>query len=116
MGHYYADMMCNTCGNVRCTCPPETKKPNGKFIVTDDYRVVTVDEFDADPDNNIRRMRYGTTPVNPLLSRMGKKEFKLRRDAEVHAREMCEAAVERCHANLLEIKNILKVKRPWEKK
>lgn len=116
MGHYAAEMQCDKCGNLRCTCPPEPKKPNRNFIVTDDYRVVTVDEFDANPDNNTVRTKWGGIAMNPLLYRMGKKEFKKRTDAETHARELCEAAVEKARAQLLELKNILKVQRPWEKK
>lgn len=107
MGHYRVDMACDTCGEVRCTCPPPPEKPNRNFIVTDNYRVVTVDEFDAEC---VQLGRY------PMLERMGKTEFKKRIDAEVHARELCETAVEQIRADLLELKNVLKVQRPWEKK
>ena len=119
MGHYYADLMCDDCGKLSCVCPPKKEKPNRNFIVTDDFRVVKVTEFDADPANNSRKIKLGTLttsmPVNPLLSRMHKKEFKRRHDAEVHARELCESAVEEARQHLLSLKNILKVQRPWEK-
>lgn len=107
MGHYAAEMMCDTCGNMRCTCPPEPKKPNSDFIVTDDYRVVTVDEFDA---------LYARPDMNPCLFRMGKKQFKKRANAEKHAMEMCEFAVGQARAALLHLKRTLKTVRPWEKK
>lgn len=107
MGHYRVDMACDICGEMRCACPPAPEKPNKNFIVTDDYRVVTVDEFDAEC---VQLGRY------PMLERMGKTEFKKRADAEVHARELCEAAVEHARTALTQLKNICKVQRPWEKK
>jgi hypothetical protein len=116
MGHYAAEMQCDTCGKLHCVCPPKTEKPNRNFIVTGDFKVVTVAEFDADPANTGTQTRYGRIPMNPIFYRMGKKEFKKRADAEVHARELCEAAVESARAQLTNLKNILKVQRPWEKK
>lgn len=120
MGHYASEMMCEKCGNLRCTCPPKKQKPNRNFIVADGFTVMTVEEFDADPKHNTRKMSIGSTTytesVNPILHRLGKQEFKKREDAEVHARELCEAAVEEARARLLKLKNICKVQRPWEKK
>ena len=120
MGHYRADLACDTCGEVRCVCPPKKEKPNRNYIVADGFKVMTVEEFDADPAHNTQKMRIGgstySQPINPILYRLGKKEFKKRHDAEVHARELCEAAVEEARARLLTLKNILKVQRPWEKK
>lgn len=106
MGHYRADLTCGMCGSLHCSCPLPKLEPNTNFIVTDDFEVVTVKEFDA----------RQPTIINPMFYRMGKKEFKRRHDAEVHARELCEAAVERTRAQLAQLKNILKVRRPWEKK
>ncbi len=119
MGHYRADLACDTCGEVRCQCPPSPKKPNNNFIVADGFRVMTIDEFDADPQYNSIPMKFGgqviRQPFNPIFSRLGKKEFKRRKDAEAHAMELCEAAVEDARQRLAELKNILKVQRPWEK-
>lgn len=108
MGHYAAEMQCDKCGNLHCTCPSKKEKPNKKFIVADDYQVMTVDEFDT----HLRSI----TSVNPLVYRVGKLEFEKREDAEVHARERCEAAIEKCRAQLTTLRNILKVQRPWERK
>lgn len=116
MGHYASEMMCDACGNLRCTCPPPPKKPNTSFIVTSDHRVMTVDEFDAAPENNRLKTKYGSMPLNPVMLRMGLQQFKFRPDAETHARERCEAAVEDARAHLARLKKILKVERPWESK
>jgi hypothetical protein len=114
-------MACGKCGNARCTCPPKKEKPNTNFIVTDDFKVVTVAEFDADPANNTVKVSYlggaviGRSPLNPVARRFNKPEFKKRVDAEAHARDLCEQAVEETRAELQRLKNILKVQRPWEK-
>lgn len=116
MGHYRADLACDDCGNVRCTCPPKKVKTEKGFIVTTDWRVVTVAEFDADPANNVVKMRYGDIPTNPVLKRLGSEIFKKRENAEAHAREMLELEVEKTRARLAGLKKLLKVTRPWEQK
>jgi len=116
MGHYASEFQCDDCGKVRCICEPSPSPPNLNYIVTDDFQVVTVDEFDTDPANYTKRVRYGNFLNNPYVYRMDKKEFKKREDAERHAMELCEMAVERARLHLAELKNVLKVKRPWEKK
>jgi hypothetical protein len=41
MGHYYSEMMCDTCGKVRCECMPNVNKPNLKWVV-DEYDNMTI--------------------------------------------------------------------------
>lgn len=107
MGHYRADLACDTCGEARCTCPPKEEKPNRSFIVTDEYKVMTVDEFTTAHDLPGRSAH---------LYLLGAKQFKRRASAEAHARKMLELEVEQARAHLLELKKLLKVIRPWEKK
>jgi hypothetical protein len=33
MGHYAAEMMCNTCGQLRCACPPKPCPGDDKWLV-----------------------------------------------------------------------------------
>jgi len=114
MGHYASEMMCDRCWNLRCTCSPKKEKPNTNWIVKNDFTVQRICDFDADPENNTMKMRYGAIPYNPVMRRVGAKEFKRREDAEVHARELCEQAVEQARENLLRLKKICKVIRPWK--
>lgn len=116
MGHYAAEMMCDDCGNLRCTCPPKKEKPNKSWIVNHDFTIQRVQDFDADPANNVSNTKYGPIPQNPVLLRFGRQQFKNREDAEAHAREMCEQAVEATRDRLTRLKKILKVERPWERK
>ena len=116
MGHYYADLACDKCGNIRCTCPPKKEKPNRNWIVKHNFTVQRVVDFDADPKNTATQTKYGPIPQNPLLLRLGKKEFKTREEAEQHARELCEGAVEELRKRLTVMKKVLKVERPWEQK
>lgn len=46
MGHYYADMMCDTCGNIRCTCPREERIDTRWVIDEETCTVMQVFEFD----------------------------------------------------------------------
>jgi hypothetical protein len=32
MGHYASEMMCNKCGNCRCTCPPKKEPAKGAWV------------------------------------------------------------------------------------
>jgi hypothetical protein len=106
MGHYYADMMCDTCGQVRCVCiRPEQDEQLDSFIV-DRFEVMSVREF-------MDRHR-GDVMLNMLLA-MNKK-YKTRLAAEKAARKACEQAVEAARFNLTLLKKTLKVDRPWELK
>lgn len=33
MGHYYAEMMCDKCGQIRCVCPAAPKKPDASWVL-----------------------------------------------------------------------------------
>lgn len=108
MGHYLADIICDRCGNRTCTCPAVEQPQPPRFIITDDYRVVTVDEFDAEC-----RARNPTSSVNPVFHRWGKREFERRDEAEQFALELCEAALEKATAAVIKLTNYINL-RPWE--
>lgn len=109
MGHYASEMMCDKCGNVRCTCPVEKSKPQKGWYITTDFRVITAEEADAE----YTRAHGGTWGLYSF--QMLRKLHKTREEAEVLAREACELAVETQRAKLSELKHLLKTVRPWEK-
>jgi hypothetical protein len=92
---------------------PEPKPETG-WLVDNDFTVVTVEEFDK--KHSAFMSPYGPIPLNPRMARMSKTIYKTRVNAEKGARKACEQAVEKARADLLTLKNILKVVRPWEKK
>jgi hypothetical protein len=109
MGHYASEMMCDKCGNVRCTCPVEKSKPQKGWYITPDFRVITVEEADAE--------FTATFGPRALFSfRKTRKLHRTREEAEIVAREACEVAVEMHRVKLNEMKHLLKTVRPWEKK
>ena len=106
MGHYAAEMMCNKCGNVRCTCPP-TKTVQSGWVVRD-FKVLSTDE-----DYAYQREK---SPGTLFVHQMTRKVYKTRINAEKAAMKACEDAVQACRERLLELKHTLKTVRPWEEK
>lgn len=89
MGHYYAEMACEKCGNIRCWCPMERQEPNLNWMVdSSDMTILTVDDFDK--KYNSYDTKYGKMPGMPLLRRMGCDYFKHRSDAEKHLIKLLE--------------------------
>lgn len=105
MGHHAAEMMCDTYGNVRCTCPLPEDATLHYWVVGDNFTVMTVKELLA-----------SVHPVARTHARVMTKRYAHRSAAEKAARVECEAAVEAARAHLTKLKNILKVQRPWEQK
>jgi hypothetical protein len=105
MGHYAAEMMCSTCGQVRCICIQPVIDNSDDFVV-EGFEVLTVREF--------RERFAGSTALNMKLA--FKKKYKTRLNAEKAARTNCEEAVEAARFNLSTLKHTLKVTRPWEQK
>jgi hypothetical protein len=114
MGHYYADLMCNECGRVNCICPCKPEKPNKNWVVDSDYTVIQVHNFHK--KYATIQTKYGPIPGMTVIMLMGKEQFNTRREAEEQARLMCEKAVELLRTELLALKKILNVDRPWEQK
>lgn len=108
MGHYLADIMCDRCGNRTCTCPTAEQVKPACFIITDDYRVVSVDQFDAE-----FKARNPTSTVSPTFHRWGKREFEKRDEAKQFALELCEKAFEKACAEVNRLSGIMHL-RPWE--
>jgi hypothetical protein len=88
--------------------------PETGWLINNNFTVTTVEEYDK--THSVFKAAYGPIPVNPRISRMNKTIYKTRANAEKGARKACEQAVEQARADLLELKNILKVVRPWETK
>lgn len=94
MGHYYADMMCDTCSNIRCTCPPKPDTDHKRWMVHPQSLVVMrVSEFDAEASKN----KNGWTPV---LFRMGSKAFDKKEDAIAHEKELRAKLIASLYENL----------------
>lgn len=48
MGHYYADLMCDTCGHITCICPRKPKPV--EYVVTRVFQVKRADKVFYYPD------------------------------------------------------------------
>jgi hypothetical protein len=103
MGHYASEMMCDTCGQVRCICIQSVIDDSDSFVV-EGFEVITVREF--------RERFAGSNALNMRLA--FKTKYKNRLNAEKAARKACEEAVEAARFNLTLLKKTLKVTRPWE--
>lgn len=111
MGHYYSEMMCEKCGNVRCTCPPKPSKQEKGWIVDDNFTVITVKEFDE--KHRYQKLKYGYIEINPLLSRMDRKIHTTRKAAEQAAAVQCEACITRLQEQLDDLR-ARALTEPWK--
>ncbi len=103
MGHYACDMRPEWFGDK----PSKTDRCTDRdWVVGKNYEVMTAIEF----QNSCGAGQLA------FMERMMKKHYLKREDAEVAAREACEAAVESARQQLLRLKRVLKVQRPWEKR
>lgn len=73
MGHYAAEMQCNTCGRMHCNC---VSKPDpDKWIVDDDFMPILTSDFDK---------KYST----PIMKRLYRKKFDTREEAYQHGTQL----------------------------
>lgn len=77
MGHYAAELMCDDCGNLRCTCPSKPDKTLHHYLVDteDQYRVITKADF---------IQKYTTQGMYPWVQLCHVKLFKKKEDAIAH--------------------------------
>lgn len=105
MGHYAAEMQCDNCGKLRgCTCLKAEDRDLDKWIILDDWTVITKREF----MNTHKSDRDWYTAIIA-------KKYSSRARAMTAARIALEKLVEEHRADLIRLKKILKVERPWEK-
>lgn len=107
MGHYYADLMCDDCGNVRCVCQQQGQgqKPNN-WILDDDYLPIQVCDFDH--KYRIKKTRYGDVDGMPAVRRLGRVEFKTRSECAQHGRDMINKRILELQQEVKELKRGLK--------
>lgn len=103
MGHYAAEM-----GHGEWDQGETVQKAASSdqhWVVSDDFHVLRAIEYQRSlPDQGMA-----------FCYRMLRKHYVQREDAEVAARERCEAAVEAARTRLLELKRTCVTLRPWEK-
>lgn len=104
MGHYACDMRPEWFGEEKPT--KKQRNTDNDWVVADDFTVMTALEFQE--SHACRQTAF--------LHRMSRKHYRTRLNAEKAARRTCEEAVEATRENLMRLKNILKVQRPWEQK
>ena len=85
MGHYYADLMCDRCGKIRCICPPSnTVNNDDQWVVDHSFNVVTIKEFDE--ANSTITTRFGKVKSDfKVLKRVSLKRFDSKEEAELEA-------------------------------
>lgn len=106
MEHYDADMMCDDCGKVRCVCPPKEEKPDLRWMVTSQFKVVRVcDHIEAHTKKNYH---YG------LMERLNATHYKKRKDAEAAALALIMQKIDTAHLSLKLLNQVLEDK-PWLK-
>lgn len=98
MGHYYADLMCDDCGKVRCTCVRSPAKPDLRWIVDEmTMEAITVHDFD-------KKRPFG------MVARLKSKYFKTKKDAEDHSIVLLKEKIKEEKVNLKSLKDQLKNK------
>ena len=100
MGHYYAEMACQRCGRIDCTCPPRPDPDKFKWIndLDEDFTPIRVCDFDA-------KHKMG------ILYRLHKPKFDTEQEAWAHSKTMLkdhivhlEALVDSTKAKIKDVK------------
>lgn len=79
MGHYYGEMACSICGKIPCSCPREPNPDLNKWIVTNDFTVMTIATHDE--KYKYIQTKYGPIPGHPWARRQGKDLFDTEQEA-----------------------------------
>lgn len=104
MGHYASEMMCGSCGQCRCTCPPKPDQRLDKWVVDTDYTVLKARDFDE--KHGYRAFlshRIKDPSVGPMW-RIAKKHFDTQGEAQAHALELLNAGIEKSEAQTAELR------------
>lgn len=104
MGHYASEMMCNSCGQCRCTCAPKPDLRLDKWVVDSDYTVLTAREFDK---KHGYRTFFGHRVKDPSVGptwRISKTHFDTKGEAQAHALELLNASIEKNEAKTAELR------------
>jgi len=104
MGHYASEMMCNSCGQCRCCCPPKPDHTLDMWVVDSDYTVLTARQFDK---KHGYRTFFGHRVKDPSVGpswRNTKKHFDTKDDAQTHALEALTACIEKSEAQVTELR------------
>jgi hypothetical protein len=103
MGHYASEMMCNRCGQCRCTCPAAPDAKLDKWVVDTDYSVLSAREFDAKHGyRTFFDMRLPDKTVGPML-RMCREHFDTKEQAQQHARALLDQRIAKSEAQTAEL-------------
>jgi hypothetical protein len=94
MGHYFADLMCDACGEVRCRCEPIPAKKTDPWVVDDDFGVVRASDYQKAND------KFGLG----YLRRMSKTHFDEKSDARAEAKKQLDAAIKTTEEQLVNLK------------
>jgi hypothetical protein len=104
MGHYASEMMCNSCGQCRCTCPPKPDLRLDKWVVDLDHTVLTARAFDA--KHGYRTFfghRIRDESVGPSW-RMCKEHFDTKEEAQAHALDLLNASIKKSEEQAAELR------------
>lgn len=96
MGHYRAEMICDTCQQMRCTCPRKPDPSEKHWVISDDYQIMTALDFQT--ANNESGMGF--------WRRMTRSQFKSKKAAHAHALVQVQEATDSAHAALAELTTI----------
>lgn len=95
MGHYYTNLACSKCGDLRCTCETASNEEwVNQWVVGSEFKVVRASEFQR--ENNQQGLGF--------MRRMSLKHFAKKSDAMAHAKTELEAAIAAAEARVVTLK------------
>ena len=103
MGHYYSEMACSTCGNIRCSCPRKPDMTHVMWLVDrTDMQVMQVGQFDR-KYTYVKGGNGMTFPGNPWSLRMGAKLFVTMKEALDHRSTIVDQEIGYRHTKIQEL-------------
>ena len=95
MGHYYADLACSKCGDLRCSCETASGEQwVNQWVVGDGFKVIRASDYQR--ENNQQGLGF--------MRRMSLQHFAKKSDAMDHAKTELEAAITATEAQVVTLK------------
>jgi hypothetical protein len=107
MGHYASEMMCHTCGQCRCTCPPPPDRTLSQWVVDHDYSVLPVPEFDKKYDHYLVGGMRMPDSGRGRTFRLGREHFDTPDLAQQHALDLLAKAIATSEAKTASLRSRL---------
>ena len=96
MGHYASEMQCDTCGKLRCVCPPKPDTSLKMWVIADDFKPMKAADFEKADGSSMAHFK-----------RIMRTHYPTKKAAKEAARELLLQAIKEARLNLCHLEKTL---------